>query len=311
MTLVQSMREEELIRKLKHPGRKVRIVMDTDTFNEIDDQFAVVYALLSSGHMTVEALYAAPFFNELSESPADGMEKSYKEIEKILQIAGREEIPFYRGSTSYLPAKDQYAESEAARNLVERAMASDSEDPLYVLAIGAITNVASAILMNPDIIHRIVVVWLGGHSLQWPDTREFNLFQDVPAARVMFDSGVPLVLIPCMGVASNLTTSLSEIRDYVRDEGELGKYLHDTYENCAKDHYAYTRVIWDISVVAWLVNPDLCPSILVPSPRVSDDGCWIHDPTRHLIRCVRHIHRDGVFRGMFRKIAGSSRNDED
>ena len=298
------MKADEVIRKLEHPGRRVRMVLDTDTFNEIDDQFAVVYALLSSEHMTVEALYAAPFFNDLSESPADGMEKSYQEIAKILRIAGREDIPSYRGSTSYLPAGDQYVESDAARNLVERAMACDPEEPLYVLAIGAITNVASAILMNPDIIHRIVVVWLGGHSPQWPDTREFNLYQDVPAARVMFDSGVPLVLVPCMGAASNLTTSLSEIRDYVRDAGELGKYLYDTYENCAEDHYAYTRVIWDISVVAWLVNPDWCPSILVPSPRISDDGCWIHDPTRPMIRCVRHIHRDGVFRDLFRKISG-------
>ncbi|MHA6480978.1 nucleoside hydrolase [Paenibacillus sp. strain BS8-2] len=295
--------EDWRVRRLEHPGRKVRIVMDTDTFNEIDDQFAVVYALASPERIEVEAFYAAPFHNDLSSGPADGMEKSYHELQRILGIAGRTDIPIYRGSEAYLPAAEQYVESDAARNLVERAMASSPEDPLYVLAIGAITNVASAILMEPRIIERIVVVWLGGHSLHWPDTREFNLRQDIHAARVVLDSGVPLVLVPCMGVASNLRTSLSELRDYVRDHGAVGCYLYETYLGCADDHYAYTRVIWDISVVAWLINPDWCPSVLTSSPRLSDDACWIHDPTRHLIRCAWHIDRDLVFRDLFGKLA--------
>ncbi|MDF2837424.1 MAG: nucleoside hydrolase [Paenibacillus sp.] len=298
--------EELRVKRLEHPGRKIRMVLDTDTFNEIDDQFAVVYALGSPETMQVEAFYAAPFFNDLSTGPADGMEKSYQELKKITSIAGREDIPLYRGSAAYLPAADQYVESEAARNLVERAMASSDEDPLYVLAIGAITNVASAILMEPRIIERIVVVWLGGHSLQWPDTWEFNLHQDLHASRVVLDSGVPLVLAPCMGVASNLKTSLSEIRDYVKEQGPIGQYLYETYRDCSSDHFAYTRVIWDISVVAWLVDPGWCPSVLTASPRLSDDARWIQDPTRHLIRSMYHIHRDDVFRDLFRKIGKMS-----
>ena len=59
------------------------------------------------------------------------------------------------------------------------------EKPLYVLAIGAITNVASAILKNPEIIDRIVIVWLGGNALHWPENKEFNLYQDVAAAMSM------------------------------------------------------------------------------------------------------------------------------
>lgn len=302
MAMYPSISETKRVKKLEHPGRKVRIVLDTDTFNEIDDQFAVVYALASPEHMQVEALYAAPFYNELSSGPDDGMEKSYIELQRIIGIIGRNDIPIYRGSTSYLPAPDRYAESEAARNLVERAMSSTEDDPLYVLAIGAITNVASAILMEPGIIDKIVVVWLGGHALYWPDSHEFNLRQDVPAARVILDSGVPLVMVPCMGVASNLKTSLSEIRDYVLGEGAIGQYLYETYKASAEDHYAYTRVIWDIAVVAWLIHADWCPSILVPSPRLSDDARWITDSTRHMIRYVRDIDRDAVFRDLFRKL---------
>ncbi|HZG86587.1 nucleoside hydrolase [Paenibacillus sp.] len=295
---------DALIRKLQHPARKIRMVLDTDTFNEIDDQFAVVYALTSPDAVEVEALYAAPFFNELSSGPADGMEKSYQEILRILGLLGRTDVPAYRGSTSYLPKEGGgFVDSDAARNIVQRAMASDPTNPLYVVAIGAITNIASALRMEPAIADRIVIVWLGGHSFQWPNTKEFNLYQDIPAARTVFDSGAPVVLVPCMGVASHLQTSLSEIRDYVKDAGPIGEYLYGTYRNCAKDHFAYTRVIWDIATIAWLVDPSWAPSIVAPSPRVSDDGRWIPDPTRHPIRYVYHLHRDPIFRDLFQKIA--------
>jgi purine nucleosidase len=247
--------EDMLVKRLAHPSGRVRMILDTDTFNEIDDQFAVVYSLLSKEKMEVEALYAAPFHNTLSNSPQDGMEKSYNEILKIRKLMNREDVPVYLGSETYLPSANTPVISEAASNLVERAMKSDPQDPLYVVAIGAITNIASAILLEPKIIERIIVVWLGGHSLEWGHTKEFNLFQDLHGSRILFDSGVPLVLVPCMGVASNLLTTLSELRDYVKPQGAIGQYLYETYLNCREDHFAYSRVIWDISVIAWLNEP--------------------------------------------------------
>lgn len=297
--------EETRVRKLTPPVGPIRMVMDTDTFNEIDDQFAVIYALLCGEKLQIEAFYAAPFHNELSNGPRDGMEKSYNELLKIHKLMNREDIPVYRGSEAYMQGAHSPVDSEAARDLVERAMACDPDQPLYVVAIGAITNVASAIVLEPRIIERIVVVWLGGHSLEWTDTREFNLIQDVHASRVLFDSGVPLVQVPCMGVASNLTTTLSELRDYVLPSGLVGEYLYETYRNCSSDHYAYSRVIWDISVIAWLMNPESVPSHLTQSPRISDDGRWSVDAARHLIRYARFIHRDLVFRDLFKRIAAA------
>jgi purine nucleosidase len=295
--------EEMLINRLAHPAGKIRIVLDTDTFNEIDDQFAVVYSLLSREKMEVEAFYAAPFYNELSEGPEDGMEKSYNEILKIRKLMNREDIPVYRGSASYLPGAQMPVDSEAARNLIERAMKSDPEDPLYVVAIGAISNVASAILLEPKILERIVVVWLGGHTLEWGNTKEFNLFQDLHGSRIMFDSGVPLILVPCMGVASNLRTTLSELRDYVKPQGAIGEYLYETYLNCCDDHFAYSRVIWDIAVIAWLNEASAAPSYLIQSPHISEDFRWGIDPSRHLIRYVRYIDRDAVFKDLFQRLS--------
>lgn len=295
--------QTELLRRLERPGGRVRAVLDTDTFNEIDDQFAVVYALLSPERLRMEAFYAAPFFNELSTGPKDGMEKSYNELQKILPLLGeRGQVPSYRGSERFMPAADEPVESEAARDLVRRAMASSADDPLYVVAIGAITNVASAMLMEPRIMERIVVVWLGGHALNWPHTKEFNMRQDVHASRIVLDSGVPLVLVPCMGVASHLLTTLSEIRDFVRDCGPVGEYLYETYRRCRADHDGYSRVIWDISAIAWLIEPDWLPSSTIASPVLSDDCRWSVDAGRHFIRYVHEVKRDPVFRDLFAKL---------
>jgi inosine-uridine nucleoside N-ribohydrolase len=279
------------------------MVLDTDTFNEIDDQFAVVYAMKSTEKLQVEAFQAAPFFNELSTGPMDGMEKSYTELQKIASLLPEmNNIPIYKGSEQYMSGPESPVESEAASNLVKLALAATEDDPLYVVAIGAITNVASAILMEPQIIEKIVVVWLGGHALHWPDTKEFNLVQDLNASRLVLNCGVPLVLIPCMGVSSHLKTTLSEVRDNVKGKGQAGDYLYDTYLNCKKDHFAYSRVIWDISTIAYLIDDNWLPNTLVHSPILSEDFRWSLDASRHFIRYVHYIDRDKVFRDLFQRL---------
>lgn len=289
--------------RLVPPTGQVRAVLDTDTFNEIDDQFALVYALLSPERIKLDAIYAAPFWNDLSEGPKDGMEKSYEEIGRILTRLGREEEGYvFRGSDSYLPGAATPVDSPAARDLVQKALAAPDDEPLYVIAIGAITNIASAILLEPSIISKIVVVWLGGHQLSWQDTKEFNLVQDIHASRVMFDCGVPLVLVPCYGVASHLITTLPEIKHFVQGQGEIGAFLAERYEGCSDDHYGYSRVIWDLSAVAYLVDPSLVPADLVHSPVLTDQVTWSVDSRRHLIRCASAVHRDGIFKDLFRKL---------
>ena len=288
--------------RLRPPEGRVRMVLDTDTYNEVDDQFAVVYSLLSPEKLKVEAFYAAPFFNSRSAGPADGMQKSYEEILRILGMLGVEpEGLVFRGSQDYLAGPDQPCESEAAADLISRAM-SQSDEPLYVVGIGAITNVASAILMEPRIIERIVVVWLGGQPLHWPSTREFNLGQDIHASRLVFDCGVPLVHIPCEGVASHLLTSLPEIERYVQGQGKIGSYLAETYRSYFQDHYARSKVIWDISAIAYLIDPSWVSTEVVHSPILTDQLTWSIDRSRHLIRSATRIRRNGIFGDLFGKL---------
>lgn len=295
------------------PEGRVDVVLDTDTFNEIDDQFAVVYALLAPERIRLRAIYAAPFFNEKSSSPKDGMEKSYEEIGRILARMG---IPaeglVWKGSEGYLPDEETPVQSAAARHLAETARGYTPQRPLYVIAIGAITNVASAILMAPDILDKIVVVWLGGHALHWKDTREFNLIQDVPAARVIFGCGAAVVQLPCAGVVDRLTVSMSELDDYVRGRGAIGDFLAENVAACFDDPRGRSRVIWDMSAVAWLVCPQGIQTQLRHSPIVSPEGLYSVDYSRHLIQSAYWVDRDLIFADFFdrlEKFAGGQPHD--
>lgn len=290
--------EELLISRLQPPKPGCRLVLDTDTYNEIDDPYALIYALRSP-EVRLEAVYAAPFHNSRSSGPADGMERSYQEILKILELIG-EKRPIFRGSDRWMAAPDSPVESPAARDLVERAMAS--EEPLYVAAIGAPTNVASAILMEPRIREKIVVVWLGGHGAHMPSAREFNLQQDLFASRVLFDSGVPLVQLPCMGVVSHLSVTMPELRQNLTEASRCGKYLLEITEDAMKQDGNTSRVIWDISTIAWLVHSQWCPSGLLPSPILTDQMTYSKDLRRHLIRYVYFVERDPIFNDLFDKM---------
>jgi purine nucleosidase len=292
------------LERLTLPEGQLRVVIDTDTFNEVDDQFAVTHALLSPERLKVEALYAAPFFNARSSSPKDGMEKSYQELHTLLGRLGQSsEGLVYAGSTDYLQDAVTLQESEAAKDLVKRAMSS--KEPLYVMAIGAITNIASAILLEPQIIERIVVVWLGGHALHWPHIKEFNLMQDIHASQLVLNCGVPLVLIPCWGVASHLILSISELETFAKNSGAMGDYLVKTIASARHEHAkhtAWSRIIWDISASAYLINSDWVPTELRPSPLATKDLTWSFDTSRHLMRYATMTWRDAIFSDLFVKL---------
>ncbi|MDO4478559.1 MAG: nucleoside hydrolase [Lachnospiraceae bacterium] len=338
--------EEERKRRLMPPKGKVHCVIDSDTYNEVDDQFAISYALLSPDKLSVDAIYAAPFSGDffarlqnkesadipMTSDLAEGMELSYKEIHKLMALLKMDPTgKVFRGSTSYMTEKDVPVDSDAARDLVKKA--HEAEDLLYVIAIGEITNVASAILMDPEIINKIVVVWLSGQPLYWPHTIEFNIGQDILASQTILDCGVPLVIVPCMSVATYLSVTGPELEANIKGQTPLGTYLSDTVTSqmsqemaqnwltlfhqtyCAglddygdeglpttTSYLSPSRTIWDISTVAYLLNPTWCPSSLVPTPILTDRITYAQDPTRHKMRLVKFIYRDAVLGDMFDKI---------
>ena len=297
---------EQKLKNLEVPQGKIDVVLDTDAYNEIDDQFAISYLLKSKEKLNTKAIYAAPFLNPRSTSPLDGMEKSYDEILKLLSLMG-ENVDVFKGSDKFLDDEKTPVISDAARDLAKRADDYSPENPLYVVAIGAITNVASAFLLNPKMSENTVVVWLGGHSREYTNTREFNMYQDVAASRVVMSSGVPFVQLPCMGVVSAFTLSKSEIEEWLFDKTPLSDYLGRNAHSAAEKYAhgrAWTRCIWDVTAIGWLLNDytRFMESRLVPTYLSSYDNKYCVDNNAPLMRYIYNIRRDELMTDLLEKI---------
>ncbi len=300
------MTEQQYLKNLTPPEGAVDVVLDTDAYNEIDDQFAIAYLLRSGDRLKVRAICAAPFFNRRSTGPADGMEKSYDEILNVLRRAGREDLipAVYRGSGDYLPDERTPVPSEAAEAIVKLAADYSPEKPLYIVAIGAITNVASALLRDPSIAEKVVIVWLGGHAHHYKDTAEFNMRQDVAAARVCMASAAPFVQLPCRGVVDVFTASGAELEKWLLGKNELSDYLARFTIQTAQSYAAgtpWTRVIWDVTAVAWLLGGDLMEQEIRPVRLPARDHHY-EPPIGKEIAYVTRVCRDALMTDLFRKL---------
>lgn len=300
------MTNEQRIKNLSVPQGRVDVVLDTDAYNEIDDQFAISYLLKSKEKLNTKAIYAAPFFNHKVPSPAEGMEKSYDEILNILKLSG-EETQVFRGSGNYLEDENTPVISDAAYDLAQRVNEYSPQEPLYVVAIGAITNVASAILINSKVCENAVVIWLGGHAHHYHDSLEFNMKQDVAAARVVVKSGVPFIQLPCRGVVSEFTLSKPELEYWFKGKNELADYLTDItikeMEERTKSRL-WSKVIWDVTAVAWLLNDDdrFMLSRIITAPLPSYDNLYTQNYGGYPMRYVYNIKRDTLMTDLFRKL---------
>ncbi|MBX3606715.1 MAG: nucleoside hydrolase [Piscinibacter sp.] len=315
--------------RLAPPVDRPRVVIDTDAANEIDDAFALAWALLRPQHLQLDAVYAAPwsfahrraaYRQRAGEAarelpcfapPGVGMERSVETIvtafEKLgLPHAGR----VFRGATQYLREDEPAPRSEAAEHLIAAARAQPEAVPLYVVAIGCPTNVAAALLLAPDIAARIVVVWTSGFPSHAPQpNRSFNLEQDLVATRTLLDSGVPHVYLPGYQVGAQLRLSLPEMERWVRDRGAMGAWLHELYTHNPlwplqgiDSFFAHSWVMWDLINIAWLIEPDWVPGELVRTPTLDDTLRWCAAPGRHLMREAHGVNRDAIFADFFRAL---------
>ena len=296
----------------KTHNEMIDCILDTDTYNEIDDQFAIAYMLKNSDKINVKGITIAPFLNFKSSTVPLSIEKSYNEAQKIVKLCNREDISniIIKGSRSFLKDEKTYVESEACDFIINESLKYNSEKRLYIIAIGAITNVASAILKDESIIDRITVVWLGGNSYDFYNNNcpEFNLMGDIAAARVVMTKCKSFVQLPCMGVVSEFKTTRYELEHFLLGKGDLADYLCKNvieYRNETSKNPAWSKVIWDVCAIAYLINKDERfmvvreRNVKIPS---LEDGSYKETLDRK-IKYVEYIKRDSLMIDLFRKLA--------
>lgn len=286
-----------------------KVILDTDMFNEIDDQFALTYLIKSLDVFDLQAITIAPFQKSgyaKTLSIEEGTEKSYDTTLKLLDMLGKCEYKsiVFKGATKYL--NDCEESNSAVDKIIE---ISKKNDKTIILAIGAITNVALAIKKSPDIVDKIKVVWLGGNSFLTKDNNEFNFRQDIKAVQTVFNSGVELVVIPCRNVAANLATTIYEIEHYLNKDTELNKYLKQIFINCKKpyikepkDEIGASKTLWDISVIAYEINKEWFKEELISCPNILDNGLYEQTKDKHKVIFVNDLYRNKIYQDFFIKM---------
>ena len=300
------------IQRLQKPNSAIDVVIDTDTYNQVDDLYALAYLMLSDEKLKLKGIFAAPFYSppnmgrvRQNNSPGEGMHQSYHTIMELLDVMKRNDIKqiVFHGSETKLKDEVTPVESDAAWELVRLANEHTPETPLYVIAIAALTDIASAVLLDPSIVDKIVVVWLGGHGFDWHSCIDFNAAQDIAAARAIFGCGAAVVQLPLNGVVAEFRVSRIELEYYLKGKNALCDYLLKCSLDIMKNAsiYNWSKPLWDVAVVAWLLDPKFMEDRYEYSPVFEYDFCYGTDHGRHFIKYVYHINRDILLEDMFQK----------
>lgn len=309
------MTNEQYLKNLTPPEGKIDVIIDSDAFTEIDDLYAICYAVLKTEKFNIRGICAAPFCKPpRAESPEDGMLKSYREIQLLLTLLKREDLKAItlKGSPAYMEDEQLPIESDAADFISTIANDYSPARPLYLIAIGAVSNIASAILKNPKVKENTVVVWLGGNATHLPNgANEYNMRNDLAASRVLMGSGVPLVQLPCTGVVDRILTTKPELEYWLKDKNPVCDYL---FSRTVADGEKYSpfktwsRVIWDIAPVAWLMNGNgkYMKDQFVPAPIPEYNKEYSFDECRHKICQVYYVNRDAIFDDLFETLHKSA-----
>ena len=279
---------------------KINVILDTDTYNECDDQFALAYLLKNQDKFNIEAITVAPYSHiQKNVSVPDGQELSYNEILKICNWLNFDiNNKIFKGSMDYIQ-NGYNDDNDAVNKIIETA---NKNEKTYILAIGAITNIALAIKKEPKIIDKIEVVWLGGNEIGYKDNLEYNFKQDVKAVKIVFDSKVKITILPCKNVVSDLRIDINTLRNNLENKSELSNYLIDRFYNDGYHGTQESRVIWDISVIAYMINKTWFETKEISCPNINDNTSYELTDNKNKITFVTKIDRDKIYANLFKKL---------
>ena len=294
--------------------RKLRVIIDTDAGCEADDQYAIAHALMSA-KLEVRGIMAEHF----GHIPGS-MEQSLGEIKKVTDLMGIDNVPVLEGAQGAMADERTPSSSEASRFLVQEALRND-ERPLAVLCQGALTNVAAALLEDPQICSRIHIILIGG--VNYPTGGyEFNTMNDPAAFNAVMNSGAAVWAVP-EEVYATMQTGMMELYERVASCGEIGKYLYEKTAQTAismaqmipgdPNASALERAIAFPNGESWSLGDSPAVGILlmhhageyreVAAPNVKPDGTYFIPDQNRRIRWYTTINQRFVLEDFFAKLS--------
>jgi len=296
---------------VNHPfprEKLTRVIVNTDAKNEADDQFAIVHALLTPS-FELHGIIPAHFGTVKSPHT---LQDSHDEVILLLQVmdlTGRVRVA--DGALGALPDETTPVDSPGARLIIEEALRDDLR-PLHVAFYGPLTDMASALLLEPRVEDRNVrVVWIGGG--EWPlGGHEYNLSNDIAAANVVFRSGLEVWQIP-KPVYRQMPVSYAELEEKVYPHGEVGRYLVDQlveWNARTRDEAMEYRSLGDSPAVGVIMYPDCGRWQWRPAPEFEPTMHYRHTGRNRPIRVYDSIYSRFIHEDFFAKLTQFARRCE-
>jgi len=290
-------------------NKKYRIIVHTDCKNEADDQFALAHHLMTP-KFKVQGIIAGHFdLNSQEYGKGNTATASYNEISKVLELMGiEEEYPVLLGAQTALADINTPIDSQGAGFIVQEAMKED-EHPLYIVFLGAITDLGSAILMEPKICDRMTAVWIGGGDYPKGGS-EFNLVNDIKAANIVFSSTMPLWQIP-RNTYKQMAVSLAELQLRVKPYGKIGKYLFEqmvAFNSKLAKYQAWPHgETWGLgdqgTVTVLLEELEKKDYEEIAAPYINDDMTYVQNNDNRLIRVYHTLNTRLTMEDFYAKLA--------
>ncbi len=283
-------------------AKKIRVIINTDAKCEADDQYAIVHALLTP-QFRIPGIIGAHF----GSSRPTSMQESYDEVKYVLSLMNmQDEVDVFHGAEGPIENESTPRSSEGADLIVREAIADDP-NPLFVIFLGPITDMALAYMQNPDIAGRVTAIWIGGGA--YPSgSSEFNMGNDYHAANVIFKSNLDLWQVP-ITTYSTMRVSLAELQLKVEPYGEIGGYLFR--QLIELNDRLGDRVGWplgecwsmgDSPTIGLLMNPQRFDYEWKPAPIVTEDLRYIHNQNNRPIRVYNRVDVRFILQDFFAKL---------
>jgi purine nucleosidase len=293
-----------------------RVLLDSDANNELDDQHAIAYLLFSGDAFDVEGI-------TVNRTRGGGdVELQAQEAERIVTLAGlRRVFPVIRGANGSFAEiaphiREKRFDGHAAVDaIIEQAKASTSQ-PLVLLPVGKLTNVALALLKDPSIASKVRIVWLGSN---YPEPGEYNQENDEGAVQYVLDTNVPfeiaLVRYGTPSGTDHVRATREEIHQRMPGKGPrirvpitgrhggkfatFGDYSVNLFDHIELSGTPPSRALYDMAAVAIVKNPAWAHARKIPAPKL-ENGKWAERPgNARTITIWENFDREAILKDFF------------
>lgn len=305
-------------------NEKIRIIIDSDANNELDDQHALAYAFLNPDVFDIAGVTVNNTDNGY------GIRGQYDEAERIIQLFNLQ-VPLFMGATNdYEEIAPNIHEAgfdgNAAVDFIISEAMKQENGKLVLAPIGKLTNIALAILKEPKIVDKVKVVWLGGN---YPSPGEYNLVNDITAVNPVIESGVEFEMVTVRYGQPTATDAVrvtpEEVDNYLAGKGPVsattitgrhggefnrfGDYSKNLFDHSEMNGYPPSRALFDMVVLAILKNPDWGTRHEIPAPKLIQQA-WEDQPDNtHTIVYWDGFNRDGIVNDLFTKMEDTTPKD--